>query len=149
MRELGNINLIGSLEVQRFQLENGLQVALVVDPSTPIFTYQTWFRTGSADEPAGRQGLAHLFEHMMFRKTTRRDMGEFDRMVNVNGGSDLNAYTSRDQTVYHFTFPNDKLELAADLEADRMANLVIDEEMFETEKGAVLSEKQRTLDEPD
>ncbi len=145
---LDTIRLLGNLNIERYTLKNGLQIAIVVDPSTPIFTYQTWFKTGSADEPAGRQGLAHLFEHMMFRKTTTRAMGEFDRQVNINGGTDLNAYTSRDQTVYYFTFPNDKLELAADLEADRMTHLVIDEAMFETEKGAVLTEKQRGLDDP-
>jgi zinc protease len=148
MKQLDDISLIGSLKVERYQLDNGLQLAIVVDPSTPIFTYQTWFRTGSADEPAGRQGLAHLFEHMMFRKTTRREMGEFDRLVNLNGGTGLNAYTSRDQTVYFFTFPKDKLEIAADLEADRLVNLVIDDEMFSTEKGAVLVEKNRGLDDP-
>ena len=147
-RYLDTIPLIGNLAIQHYELENGLQVAIVIDRITPIFTFQTWYRTGSADEPAGKQGLAHLFEHMMFRKTKTREMGEFDRQVNINGGSDLNAYTSRDQTVYYFTFPNDKLVLAADLESDRMVNLVIDEEMFETEKGAVLTEKQRGLDDP-
>jgi zinc protease len=75
-------------------------------------------------------------------------MGEFERMVNNNGGTGINAYTSRDQTVYFFTFPNDKVELAADLESDRMANLVVEHEMFETEKGAVLTEKNRGLDDP-
>jgi zinc protease len=85
---------------------------------------------------------------MMFRKTAGREMGEFERIVNNNGGTGINAYTSRDQTVYFFTFPNDKVELAADLESDRMANLVIDDEMFETEKGAVLTEKNRGLDDP-
>ena len=123
-------------------------IAIVVDATTPIFTYQTWFNVGSADEPAGRQGLAHLFEHMMFRKTANRGMGEFERIVNNNGGTGINAYTSRDQTVYFFTFPNDKVELAASLESDRMANLVVDDEMFETEKGAVLTEKNRGLDDP-
>lgn len=125
-----------------------MQTAIVVDRTTPIFTYQTWFNVGSADEPAGRQGLAHLFEHMMFRKTSTRGMGEFERIVNNNGGTGINAYTSRDQTVYFFTFPNDKLSLAADLESDRMANLVVDEDMFRTEKGAVLTEKNRGLDDP-
>lgn len=144
----GEIPLLGNLSIRKYELSNGLQVAIVVDATAPIFTYQTWFKTGSADEPAGRQGLAHLFEHMMFRKTTRRAMGEFDRAVNSNGGTGLNAYTSRDQTVYYFTFPKDKVEVAADLEADRMRNLVIEDEMFETEKGAVLTERNRGLDEP-
>ncbi|MGA7160747.1 MAG: pitrilysin family protein [Bacteroidota bacterium] len=147
-KRLENILLLGNLAVNQYQLANGLLVAIVPDPTTPIFTYQTWFNVGSADEPAGRQGLAHLFEHMMFRKTAAREMGEFERIVNNNGGTGINAYTSRDQTVYFFTFPNDKVELAADLESDRMANLVIDSEMFETEKGAVLTEKNRGLDDP-
>lgn len=147
-RRLQDIPLLGNLAVNQFQLANGLLVAIVVDPTTPIFTYQTWFNVGSADEPAGRQGLAHLFEHMMFRKTASRGMGEFERIVNNNGGTGINAYTSRDQTVYFFTFPNDKVELAADLESDRMVNLVVDDETFETEKGAVLTEKNRGLDDP-
>ncbi len=147
-RRLHDIALLGNLAINQYRLANGLLVAIVVDTTTPIFTYQTWFNVGSADEPAGRQGLAHLFEHMMFRKTTTRGMGEFERTVNNNGGTGINAYTSRDQTVYFFTFPNDKLELAADLESDRMANLVVDDEMFETEKGAVLTEKNRGLDDP-
>jgi zinc protease len=147
-RRLENIPLLGNLAVARYELDNGLNVAIVVDETTPIFTYQTWFKVGSADEPARRQGLAHLFEHMMFRQTSKRAMGEFERIVNQNGGTGINAYTSRDQTVYFFTFPSDKIELAVDLESDRMGNLFIEEAMFETEKGAVVTEKNRGLDDP-
>jgi zinc protease len=147
-RRLKEINLLGNLTIEHYELANGLQVAIVVDSTTPIFSYQTWFKTGSADEPAGHQGLAHLFEHMMFRKTANHEMGDFDRLVNSNGGTGLNAYTSRDQTVYFFTFPNNKVDLAVDLESDRMSNLVIDSSMFETEKGAVLTERNRGLDDP-
>ncbi|HTX18861.1 MAG TPA: pitrilysin family protein [Bacteroidota bacterium] len=146
--KLDNIPLLGNLSVERFQLGNGLSVGIVPDTTTPIFTYQTWFKVGSADEAPGRQGLAHLFEHMMFRETSTRAMGEFERIVNQNGGTGINAYTSRDQTVYFFTFPAEKLPLAADLEADRMVNLSINDAMFETEKGAVLTEKNRGLDDP-
>lgn len=142
------IPLIGSLSIEHYELSNGLQVAIVPDPTVPIFTYQTWFKVGSADEQAGRQGLAHLFEHMMFRKTRNREMGVWERQVNVNGGTGINAYTSRDQTVYYFSLPKEKLGLAADLEVDRMTNLVIESEMFETEKGAVLTERNRNLDHP-
>ncbi len=148
-RPVNQITLLGNLSIKHYQLDNGLQVAIVVDTTTPIFTYQTWFKTGSADEPAKRQGLAHLFEHMMKHKTRNRDTGEFVRLYNLNGGRGRNAYTGRDQTVYFFTFPNDKLELAADLESDRMVNLVIDSVMFEKEKGAVLTEKNRGLDNPE
>ncbi len=147
-REMGEIKLLGNLTIEHYELPNGLQAAIVVDRTTPIFSYQTWFKTGSADEPAGHQGLAHLFEHMMFRKTTNHEMGDFDRLVNSNGGTGLNAYTSRDQTVYFFTFPKDKINLATELESDRMSNLVIDSAMFETEKGAVLTERNRGLDDP-
>ena len=147
-QQLEEIPLLGNLTVKQFVLTNGLRVAIVVDATTPIFTYQTWFKVGSADEPAGRQGLAHLFEHMMFRKTSHYEMGEFERIVNNNGGTGINAYTSRDQTVYFLTFPNDKFHVAVDLEADRMRNLLIDAKMFETEKGAVITEKNRGLDDP-
>ncbi|HTR80375.1 MAG TPA: pitrilysin family protein, partial [Bacteroidota bacterium] len=147
-KELESIPFLGSLGIKRYELDNGLSVAIVVDGTTPIFTYQTWYKVGSADEPAGRQGLAHLFEHMMFRQTARRAMGEFERVVNANGGTGINAYTSRDQTVYFFTFPSDKIDVATDLESDRMENLQIDEEMFATEKGAVVTEKNRGLDDP-
>jgi zinc protease len=145
---LASIPLIGSLHIQHYRLSNGLHVAIVEDPTTPIFSYQTWFKVGSTDERPGKQGLAHLFEHMMFRKTKNLDMGEWERKVSTNGGAGINAYTSRDQTVYYFNFPNDKLDIAAGLEIDRMNNLVIEPEMFETEKGAVLTERNRNLDNP-
>ncbi len=146
--KLNEISLLGSLTIKNYKLPNGLQVAIVRDTTTPIFTYQTWFKTGSADEAPGHQGLAHLFEHMMFRKTTNRPMGEFDKFVNQNGGRGTNAYTARDQTVYFFSFPEDKFTSVADLEADRMVHLVIDSTMFETEKGAVLTERKRGLSDP-
>jgi predicted Zn-dependent peptidase len=147
-KKINELNLLGSLTIVHYQLANGLQVAIVRDTTTPVFTYQTWFKTGSADEDPGRQGLAHLFEHMMFRETKNHSMGEFDKFVNENGGRGTNAYTARDQTVYFFSFPEDKFKSVADIEADRMINLVIDSAMFETEKGAVLTEKKRGLSDP-
>lgn len=147
-RELKEVPLEGNLRAKLFELPNGLTVAVVRDPTTPVFSYQTWYRVGSADEQPGRQGLAHLFEHMMFRTTSTHPMGEFERIVNKNGGTGTNAFTSHDETVYLLTFPSDKLDLAATLESDRMSNLVIEPEMFETEKGAVITEKHRGLDEP-
>jgi zinc protease len=145
---ISTIPLIGSLAVEYFELQNGLKIAIVNDPTTPIFSYQTWFTVGAADEQPGKQGLAHLFEHMMFRKTKQRDMGMWEKEVNANGGTGINAYTSRDQTVYYFTFPNDKIDIAAHLESERMVELVIESDMFETEKGAVLTERNRGLDNP-
>ena len=142
------IPLIGSLRIEHYELHNGLHVAIVPDSTVPVFTYQTWFKVGAADEKAGKQGLAHLFEHMMFRKTKKRDMGEWERQVTLNGGTGINAYTSRDQTVYFFSFPKEKLEVAAELEVDRMTNLIIEPDMFETEKGAVLTERNRGIDNP-
>ena len=85
--KINEIRLLGSLTIEHYKLPNGLQVAIVRDTTTPIFTYQTWFKTGSADEAPGHQGLAHLFEHMMFRETTHHPMGEFDKFVNENGSS--------------------------------------------------------------
>lgn len=146
--KIRTIDLIGNLKAEYFELKNELKVAIVEDNTKPTFSFQTWYKVGSADEEPKKQGLAHLFEHMMFRETKNYKLGEWEKIVNENGGTKINAYTSRDQTVYYFSFPNDKIELAAKLESDRMKNLIIDHETFETEKGAVLSEKNRTLDDP-
>lgn len=147
-RKIETIPLIGNLKVEYYQLQNGLRIAIVEDKTKPTFSFQTWFAVGSADEESGKQGLAHLFEHMMFRETTNLPLGEWEKIVNENGGTGINAYTSRDQTVYYFSFPSEKFETAVKLEADRMQNLIIDDNTFETEKGAVLTEKNRTLDDP-
>ncbi len=132
--------------VEKFKLANGLTVLVHEDPSLPILTYHQWFRVGSRDEKPGRTGLAHFFEHLMFKGTKKYPGDSFSSLVKANGG-DLNAFTSKDYTGYFIKLPNSKLELAVDLESDRMINLLFDEKVIGSEREVVKEERRvRTED---
>ena len=145
--------LPNGMPLTEHRLANGLVLYLIENHSAPVFTYQTWFRVGSKDEKMdrriGKTGLAHLFEHMMFRGTASRPDGEFDRIMSENGVYDENATTWLDRTNYYQSLPADKLELVMELEAERMTGLRIHSELLETEKGAVVGERNMGLDDPD
>ncbi len=144
------IPLVGTYKVNRFTLDNGLRLLVVEDHSSPTFAYHTWFKVGSRDELPGRTGLAHLFEHMMFKETKSLKDGEFDRILEGAGAEGENAFTSRDYTAYVQELPKDKLELIAKLEADRMVNLVVNEKAFKTETEVVQNERRfRNENSPD
>lgn len=128
-------------KVEKFTLANGLTVLIHEDHSTPAFTYQTWFRVGSKNEKPGLTGLAHFFEHMMFKGTEKYKGGVIDRMIQANGGY-LNAWTSRDVTAYYFNLPSGKLKLAVDIEADRMRNLLFDPKEIQSEREVVKEERR-------
>ncbi|OFZ18802.1 MAG: hypothetical protein A2X94_06205 [Bdellovibrionales bacterium GWB1_55_8] len=134
--------MAGAFEVQTFTLGNGLRVLLVPDTTSPTFAYQTWFRVGSRDEQPGRTGLAHLFEHMMFKQTKSLKDGEFDRILESAGAEGENAFTSHDYTAYVQELPKASLDLIAKLEADRMVNLIVDEKAFKTETEVVQNERR-------
>ncbi len=144
------IPFVGTYKVHKFTLDNGLRVLVVEDHSSPTFAYQTWFRVGSRDEVPGFTGLAHLFEHMMFKETKNLKDGEFDRILESAGAEGENAFTSRDYTAYVQELPSDKLELIAKLEADRMVNLVVNDKAFKTETEVVQNERRsRNENSPD
>jgi zinc protease len=106
-------------------------------------------RVGSRNEVPGITGLAHFFEHMMFNGTSKRAPGEFDRIMEAQGGSN-NAFTSDDVTVYQDWIPRSALDLVFDLEADRLTNLSFDPKVIESERGVVYSERRlRTEDSND
>jgi zinc protease len=141
---------VGKFRAFRTEFSNGLRLIVVEDPSAPTIAYQTWFDVGSRNETPGRTGLAHLFEHMMFKATRTRPEGEFDRTLEANGVEGLNAFTGRDYTAYIQELPSEKLELIARLEADRMVNLVVDDRAFATEREVVQNERRfRTENSPD
>lgn len=144
--------LPNGLQVQEYRMDNGMQILLVEDHSAPVFTYQVWFKVGSATEKMDpkleRTGLAHLFEHMMFRGTPTVPDGQFDKKLSAAGGTGMNASTWLDRTNYYESLPKEKLELIFQLESDRMANLVIDEKLFKTELGAVFGEQKMRRDKP-
>jgi zinc protease len=126
-------------------LPNGLQVVVWPDHDIPNVAMYTWYRVGSRNERPGITGISHFFEHMMFNGTKTRPPGEFDRVMEANGGSN-NAYTSSDVTVYQNWFPRSALELIFDLEADRMRNLDFEPKVVESERGVITSERRAAID---
>lgn len=129
-------------------LSNGLKVLLLEEPKAPVVTVQIWYKVGSRNEVPGRTGLSHLFEHMMFKGTERYGPKQFSRIVQRNGGRD-NAFTSSDYTTYFENFAADKVELALELEADRMQNLLLDPKEVLSERDVVMEERRlRTEDDP-
>jgi zinc protease len=129
------------------ELDNGLRVLTLVDRTSPIVSFQSWVDVGSGDE--GRYtGLAHLFEHMMFRGTENVPGDMRDRLLRERG-SRGNAFTSNDFTVYFEDVSSEHLPLVIELEADRLANLIISPEVLDTEREVVLEERRyRTEDNP-
>ena len=137
---------VGNYQVHRYQLENGLKILVVEDHASPTFAYQTWFNVGSKDEIPGKTGLAHLFEHMMFKGSKNYKEGEFDRILERAGVQGENAFTTRDFTVYIQELPKNKLDLLAKLEADRMQFLEINDKSFSTEKSVVENERKLRIE---
>jgi len=129
-------------------LENGLRVMLLEDHRTPVVAFQIWVNAGSADE-SFYTGIAHLFEHMMFKGSKNIAEEVHAQLINERGGR-INAYTNRDVTVYHEDVTAESLPLVIDLEAERFANLDISAQTLESEREVVLEERRlRTEDSPD
>lgn len=149
------VGLIGVLAPARagqpvtdFRLDNGMEVVVIEDHRAPVVTHMVWYRIGSADEPWGKSGIAHFFEHLMFKATKTLAAGEFSKVVAANGGSD-NAFTFYDYTGYFQRIAADRLDLVMGMEADRMRNLVLTEEIVATERDVILEERnQRTDNSP-
>ncbi|MGK0359847.1 MAG: zinc protease [Bradymonadia bacterium] len=134
-----------ALTVERYTLPNGLVLLYQPDPQATVFSYQTWFRVGGAQRHAGRTGLAHLFEHLMFKGTTTRPEGVFDRELESRGGRS-NAATWIDWTYYHADLPSGHLDAIVDLEIDRLRNLELTAEKLEAERKVVVNERKECVD---
>ncbi|PTS91589.1 pitrilysin family protein, partial [Caulobacter sp. HMWF009] len=129
-------------------LANGLKVFTVRDTTTPNVSVQVWYGVGSKDDPEGRSGFAHLFEHMMFKATRNMPNETLDRLTEDVGGFN-NASTYDDFTNYYEVVPANHLERLIWAEADRMGSLVIDEAAFASERDVVKEElRQRVLADP-
>ncbi len=129
-------------------LDNGLEIVVIEDHRAPVAVHMLWYRAGAADEPAGRSGIAHFLEHLLFKATDKIESGAFSRIVEENGGND-NAFTSQDYTAYFQRVAGDRLELMMELEADRMRNLRLTEEDIVTERDVIIEERnQRTENNP-
>jgi zinc protease len=130
------------------RLANDLQVISVESRASPTVSVQVWYHVGSRDDPSGRSGFAHLFEHMMFKSTANLRAEQFDRLTEDVGGVN-NAFTSDDVTAYHEVVPSNHLETLLWAEAERMSNLKVDEENFRSERAVVEEEyRQRVLAAP-
>ncbi len=130
---------------ETFTLRNGMQVVVITDRRAPVVTHQVWYRVGAADEPRGQSGIAHFFEHLMFKGTRQIAPGEFSRTIARNGGDD-NASTSWDYTVYYERIARDRLELVMRMEADRMRNLRLLPEDIASERDVIVEERRSRID---
>ena len=135
----------GRFAISKYRLDNGLVVLLLPDAQAPVFSYQTWFRVGSRHEQIGKSGIAHLFEHLMFKETKNTPAGVFDRTME-GFGARVNAATWLDWTYYHEDVPKAHLDAVIALEADRMENMVLNEAQLEAEREVVINERRERVD---
>lgn len=133
------------VDVKTHTLKNGMKILVQEDNSIPNVALYIFYRVGSRNERPGTTGLSHFFEHMMFNGAKKYGPGEFDRVMEANGGAN-NAYTSQNVTVYQDWFPRSALEKIFDLEADRIRDLSLDPKVIESERGVVASERRTGVD---
>lgn len=132
-------------DITEFTLENGLRLVVIPDRRAPVVTHMAWYKVGSADDPQGRSGLAHFFEHLMFKGTSTYKNDEFSTAVSAIGGQE-NAFTSWDYTAYYQKVSPSALADMMKFEADRMRNLVLTEEVFLPERDVILEERSGRVD---
>lgn len=135
----------GQADITDFTLANGMQVVVIPDRRAPIVTHMVWYKVGSADEPPGKSGIAHFFEHLMFKATKAYPEGAFDKAIAAIGGSN-NAFTSYDYTAFYETVPPAALGEMMAFEADRMRNLILDDKTIVTERDVILEERRARVD---
>jgi zinc protease len=140
-----------ALPFEKYALDNGLEVILHEDHRTPIVACNIWYHVGAKDEPRGKNGFAHLFEHLMFQGS--RNVGEdmFFKYLERAGSSDENGTTGDDRTNYYETVPRNQLALALWLESDRMGSLLehVDQKTFTGQRDVVKNEwREHTADAP-
>ncbi|MBI3073853.1 MAG: insulinase family protein [Deltaproteobacteria bacterium] len=131
----------------RTVLDNGLTVILDEEHSAPVVAFQMWVKVGSADETPTEAGLAHVHEHMLFKGTEKRGVGEIAKTVESNGG-DINAWTSFDQTVYHLVMPSREFGVGLDIISDAVQRSTFDQSELKKEEVVVLEELKRSKDMP-
>jgi zinc protease len=139
----------GAFEIpfEKYTLDNGLEVILHRDPSLPRVAVNIWYHVGPANEPPGRSGFAHLFEHLMFEGSKYAGR-QFDTLIEAAGGTNVNGTTSFDRTNYFETVPSEQLELVLWLESDRMGFMIdaLTPERLEVQRGVVLNERRQSYE---
>jgi zinc protease len=133
--------------ITKYKLDNGLTVILEENHSSPVVAVNVWVKTGSACEIEGEYGLAHVHEHMLFKGTEKRNVGEIARVIEGDGG-DINAFTSFDETVYYVVIASRFLDTALDVLSDAMQNSTFDPQELNRELEVVVEEIRRSEDSP-
>ena len=134
---------------EQFTLANGLRVIVHTDRKAPIVAVNVWYHVGSKDEPAGRSGFAHLFEHLMFNGSENHP-GEYFEPFEMVGATDMNGTTNSDRTNYFQNVPTTALDMALWMESDRMGHLLgaIDQKTLDEQRGVVQNEKRQGENQP-
>jgi zinc protease len=133
------------LDVKTFNLANGLEVLVHEDHTTPLVSFQQWYRVGSRNEKPGMTGIAHFFEHLMFKGTKKFSSDDFENLIQANGGAN-NAFTTFDYTGYYVDLPASKIEIIFQIESDRMINLLFDPVSIQSEREVVKEERRFRLE---
>ncbi|HXX25993.1 MAG TPA: pitrilysin family protein [Pseudolabrys sp.] len=137
-----------SAKASHFTLPNGLELVVIPDHRAPVVTHMIWYKVGAADETAGKSGIAHFLEHLMFKGTAKHPAGEFSQVVSRIGGQE-NAFTSSDYTAFFQRVPSEQLKTVMDFEADRMTGLQLSDEVVLPERDVILEEQnQRVRNNP-
>ena len=136
---------LNKIEFREFTLENGLQVILHQDRSTPIVAVSVMYHVGSKNENPNRTGFAHFFEHLLFEGSENIGRGEYDKYIEKAGGT-LNANTSMDRTYYFEILPSNQLELGLWLESERMLHAKVENVGIETQRQVVKEERRQRID---
>jgi len=136
---------IAGPDISNFKLKNGMEVVVIPDRRTPVVTHMVWYRVGSADEEAGKTGIAHFLEHLMFKGTKKNPSGRFSKVLAEIGGQE-NAFTSQDYTAYFQRTSKEHLPQLMEFEADRMTGLVLTDENVLPERDVVLEERRSRTD---
>ena len=132
------------IKVDNVTLSNGLELVIIPDRRAPVVTHMIWYKVGSADETAGKSGLAHFLEHLMFKGTAKHPAGEFSKVVARIGGQE-NAFTSDDYTGYFQRVPSEQLKTVMEFEADRMTGLQLTDEVVLPERNVILEEHNQRV----
>ncbi len=134
-------------KVEKHVLDNGLTILTKELHHVPLASHWVWYRVGSRNEIKGKTGISHWVEHMQFKGTPKYPINVLDQAISRDGGV-WNAMTSLDWTTYFETLPSHKLDIALDLEADRMLNSIFDKDETELERTVVISEREGNENEP-
>ncbi|MCB1531817.1 MAG: insulinase family protein [Alphaproteobacteria bacterium] len=133
---------------EHYTLENGLEIVVIPSARVPAITHMVWYKTGAADEPRGKSGIAHFLEHLMFKGSEGFGPGDFSEKIRALGGND-NAFTSQDYTAYFESIASEHLETVMTMEAGRMRGLNPLMEEVLSERDVILEERrQRTDNDP-